>query len=88
MNTTRTGQSGSIAIARLRFLEDASNLRIDHIGSTAVEGLWAKPIIDMQIGVRDLDAFDLTALSQAGSQPAPEITGDEPFPDHCAPDVG
>ena len=29
--------------------------RIDHIGSTAVPGLAAKPIIDMIAGVRDLE---------------------------------
>lgn len=29
--------------------------RIDHIGSTAVVGLAAKPIIDIQISVSDLD---------------------------------
>jgi GrpB-like predicted nucleotidyltransferase (UPF0157 family) len=35
-------------------------LRIDHIGSTAVPGLAAKPIIDIQISVaafEPLDAF-------------------------------
>jgi GrpB-like predicted nucleotidyltransferase (UPF0157 family) len=30
-------------------------LRIDHIGSTAVPGLAAKPIIDVQISVRDFE---------------------------------
>jgi GrpB-like predicted nucleotidyltransferase (UPF0157 family) len=29
-------------------------LRIDHIGSTSIEGLAAKPIIDIQISVSDL----------------------------------
>lgn len=33
-------------------------LRIDHIGSTAVPGLDAKPIIDMQISVADLEPLD------------------------------
>lgn len=31
-----------------------SALRIDHIGSTAVPGLPAKPVIDMQVSVRDV----------------------------------
>jgi len=29
--------------------------RIDHVGSTSVDGLPAKPVIDMQISVEDLD---------------------------------
>ncbi|MCC2617323.1 GrpB family protein [Aestuariibacter halophilus] len=33
-------------------------LRIDHIGSTSVPGLIAKPVIDMLVEVTDLDALD------------------------------
>ncbi len=33
-------------------------LRIDHIGSTAVPGLAAKPIIDLQVSVASLDPVD------------------------------
>ena len=33
-------------------------LEIEHIGSTSVEGLSAKPIIDVAIGVKDLKDFD------------------------------
>ncbi len=33
-------------------------LRIDHIGSTAVRGLAAKPIIDVQVSVRALEPVD------------------------------
>lgn len=33
-------------------------LRVDHIGSTAVVGLAAKPIIDIQISVPDLEPLD------------------------------
>ncbi len=32
--------------------------RIDHIGSTSVLGLAAKPIIDVQVSVDDFDPFD------------------------------
>ncbi|WP_343560359.1 GrpB family protein [Sphingobacterium sp.] len=35
----------------LQFLLNPLNPQIDHIGSTAVEGLAAKPIIDIQLGV-------------------------------------
>lgn len=42
--------------------------RIDHIGSTAIPGLSAKPIIDIQISVKDLEAEDsyLLKLEKAG----------------------
>jgi GrpB-like predicted nucleotidyltransferase (UPF0157 family) len=43
-------------------------LRIDHIGSTAVPGLAAKDIIDIQITVRDFDPVVEHALDQAGYQ--------------------
>lgn len=35
-------------------------LRVEHVGSTAVPGLVAKPIIDVAIGVRDGDAATQT----------------------------
>lgn len=42
--------------------------RIDHIGSTAVVGLAAKPIIDIQISVMDLDHIEeiVTGLDAIG----------------------
>ena len=42
-------------------------LRIDHIGSTAVPGLPAKNVIDVQVTVADLGAAD--ALVAAGFRP-------------------
>jgi GrpB-like predicted nucleotidyltransferase (UPF0157 family) len=33
----------------------ANAIRIDHIGSTSVEGLLAKPVIDIQVSVEDPD---------------------------------
>jgi len=30
-------------------------IRIEHFGSTSVEGLWAKPVIDILLGVHNLD---------------------------------
>ncbi|MBL7963821.1 MAG: GrpB family protein [Flavobacteriales bacterium] len=38
-----------------KLLPSALVLRIDHIGSTAVPGLSAKPIIDVQVQVNDLE---------------------------------
>ena len=33
----------------LTFLPEADSLRIHHIGSTAVESIWAKPIVDILV---------------------------------------
>lgn len=65
--------------ARLRESLGDVALRIDHIGSTSIPGLDAKPIIDVQISVADfepLDAFRVPIESvgfewQAGN---PELT--------------
>lgn len=43
---------------RLRTALSEVALRIDHIGSTAVPGLVAKPIIDVQISVASLEPVD------------------------------
>ncbi|TGE29224.1 GrpB family protein [Hymenobacter metallicola] len=53
---------------RLRALAGPAVLRIDHIGSTAVPGLRAKDVLDLQLTVPDLLAVaDLVpALQQAG----------------------
>lgn len=41
----------------LRLLEPMVS-QIDHIGSTAVPGLPAKPIVDIQVGVKSITDFD------------------------------
>lgn len=41
--------------ARLRAALDVTALRIDHVGSTSVPGLDAKPIIDIQVSVASLE---------------------------------
>lgn len=41
--------------ARLRDAWGAQALRIDHVGSTSVPGLDAKPVIDVQLSVRTLE---------------------------------
>ena len=52
--------------AQLRASFGATALSIDHIGSTAVPGLPAKPIIDVQVTVRD---FAGVRESPRGSRP-------------------
>ena len=43
---------------RIRDVINDAAIRIDHIGSTAVPGLAAKDVIDIQITVADLDRAD------------------------------
>ncbi|MFF2814125.1 GrpB family protein [Kitasatospora cineracea] len=44
--------------ADLRAALGPAAVRVEHIGSTAVPGLAAKPVLDVQIGVADLDAAE------------------------------
>jgi GrpB-like predicted nucleotidyltransferase (UPF0157 family) len=46
---------------RIRALVGPAAIRIDHIGSTAVPGLGAKDVIDLQIAVGSLDRVDAVA---------------------------
>lgn len=64
---------------RLRSALGDVAVRIDHIGSTSVPGLAAKPIIDVQIAVRSLNpaepfAAPLTALGYVFRRNNPELT--------------
>lgn len=43
---------------RIRAVVGRAAIRVDHIGSTAVPGLGAKDVIDLQITVADLDKAD------------------------------
>ncbi len=51
-----------------RLAEITTSLDLHHIGSTAVPGLPAKPIIDMMAVVDDLDASVPALVDQAGYQ--------------------
>ena len=57
--------------------------RVDHIGSTAVPGLAAKPVIDIQVSVRQLHPVDLyrDAIEGLGylHRPHPEVVDREFF---------
>ena len=65
----------AIRAALLKTLE-ALALRIDHIGSTAVPGLGAKDVIDVQVTVAALTAQVREALAGAGYEHWPSITHD------------
>jgi GrpB-like predicted nucleotidyltransferase (UPF0157 family) len=42
-------------------------LRIDHIGSTSIAGLAAKPIVDIQVSVAAFEPMDALAAAMAGA---------------------
>ena len=79
-------QAGRI-IARLQAVAPQEILAVDHIGSTAVPGLDAKDVIDLQLSVRDLAAADRLAplLAAAGYPRWPGIITDNPKPSHPDP---
>lgn len=63
----------------LRSALGSAALRIDHIGSTSIEALAAKPIIDIQISVRALEPMtayqpQLEALGYEWRRDNPEIS--------------
>ncbi len=55
-------------------------VRIEHIGSTAVPGLAAKPVIDILVGVPDIERAGpaVAALIRLGYSYAPEFEGISP----------
>ncbi|MEV1287557.1 dephospho-CoA kinase [Micromonospora sp. NPDC049679] len=61
--------------------------RVDHIGSTAVAGLPAKDVIDLQLTVESLDEADALAdrLADAGFPPCPGDWWDAPKPSASDP---
>lgn len=63
-------QEGARLVARIRKALGDRAVTVDHIGSTAVPGLVAKDVIDLQIGVSSLDDADapefIEALSRSG----------------------
>ena len=70
-------------VARLNTACGHRAIRIDHIGSTAVPGLDAKDVIDIQVTVDSLATADelADALLAAGYPRVTAITGDVPKPD-------
>ena len=79
-------QAGRL-IARLRAARREDILALDHVGSTAVPGLDAKDVLDLQLGVADLAAADRIAplLAEAGFPRWPGVIADNPKPSHPDP---
>lgn len=61
-------------------------LRVDHIGSTAVPGLAAKDVIDMQVTVRDFTPELDEAFNRAGYSQLEGFVGDHKPPTATGPD--
>lgn len=72
--------------ARLRRVFGEVALRVDHIGSTSIEGLQAKDVIDIQVTVHDLAHVDqrIPQLARAGFVRVSGVDHDDPKP--FAPD--
>lgn len=61
----------------IRDIVGDSALRIDHIGSTSIQGLAAKDVIDIQITVDQLSDLDcISLLSRAGFVYRDDVTND------------
>jgi dephospho-CoA kinase len=73
-------------ITRIQMACGDKALRVDHIGSTAVEGMGAKDVIDVQVTVASLDVADDIAetLTRAGYPRRDDITRDTPHDDDSA----
>lgn len=67
-------------IKRLQMACGPKALRVDHIGSTAIEGMDAKDVIDIQITVESLSIADelVGALTDVGYPRIERITSDVP----------
>lgn len=92
--TSRTGKPIIIApydpAWKRRFEEERAMLytacgrdafvRIEHVGSTSVPGLGAKPIVDLMPGMRSFDAFApcIAKIEALGYQYVPEFERDTP----------
>lgn len=72
--------------ARLQWAGADAVLSVEHIGSTAVPGLAAKDVLDLQVAVADLDQADAFAgeLGRAGFPVVSAADSDTPKP--CDPD--
>jgi dephospho-CoA kinase len=73
-------------IKRIEMACGAKALRVDHIGSTAVEGMDAKDVIDIQVTVASLEIADeiAGALAAVGYPRMENVTSDTPHTDDQA----
>ncbi len=60
-------------------------MRIDHIGSTAVPGLAAKPIVDIDVSVADVEQETIYLPALERTVPAAGARGRPPHAAHARP---
>jgi dephospho-CoA kinase len=79
--------AGARLCARVAFAAGERGRGVSHTGSTAVPGLPAKDVIDLQLGVDSLADADAIrdALQDAGFPARPDIDRDNPKPPGSAP---
>jgi dephospho-CoA kinase len=79
--------AGARLCARVALAVGARGRGVEHTGSTAVPGLAAKDVIDLQLGVESLADADAVreALQDAGFPFRPDIDRDNPKPPGSAP---
>lgn len=75
-------RQAALLIARIRAAAPDDVVALDHIGSTAIPGLEAKDVIDLQLAVEDLETADRISplLAAAGFPPFPDVLADHPRP--------
>jgi len=70
-----------------RFAAEADQIRaalgkelraIEHVGSTSVPRLAAKPVVDIAVSVEDIDTFDVGVLEELGYRYVPEYEDELP----------
>lgn len=82
--------TGARVVAKLAAALPGRGVDVQHIGSTSVPGLLAKPVVDIQLGVRALADVDepgcAAALRGAGYLVQPDRGQDHPHPSDAAPE--
>jgi dephospho-CoA kinase len=76
-------RQGRRLVERLRLLAGERAVRVEHVGSTAVPGLAAKDVVDLQVEVRTrADAEALAGpLAEGGFARREDVDGDPPRPE-------
>jgi dephospho-CoA kinase len=76
-------RQGRRLVERLRLVCGARAVRVDHIGSTAVPGLAAKDLLDLQLEAPSRDDVEALAgpLAAAGFPRRDDVQGDPPRPE-------
>ena len=64
-------------IERLKEAACPCFVKAEHVGSTAVRGIWAKPIIDIALAVSDFSLLDTDRMKRMGFELRPRTCNSE-----------